>query len=177
MIDFDKILPRWTPTKVLPEKDRALTPYNTYNGPRTLAVQDEDGLVEERVVPYARYLRAVDLSGNVIALVVSTNRVDAYDGTDYETKLTQRKRKAGWLFVDDPPYGMSDLQWQEKLDEEVKNRRMKHEAKERAHASSYRTHHQALLEANREALEDVMRTMFKEMRVAGIVKKVVAKEE
>lgn len=169
-MNFDFILPRWTAPKVLPEKDRALTPYNAPNGARTLMVQ-ENGFFEERVVPYARYLRAIDPAGNVVALPVSTNRVDPFDGTDYESKIMARKRAHGWLFVDEAPYGLSLDEWHEKLKVELKTRQGRHVAREQVHANSYRTHHQVLVDANRDALEDVLRKMLIEMRGVGITKK------
>lgn len=171
-MDFDQVLPRWTPDpNALPEflprpgKDgKAVTPYEGYNGPRSVSAPDEDGFIVEHVVPFARYIRAVDPAGNVVPLIVSTNRVDYDDGTGFEGKQRQLKQRQGWLFIDDPPYGVDAETWHEKLEGIIEERRAKHAAIEAKQASTYKTSQQALADANSAMMEGLIRKLFKELR-------------
>lgn len=165
MIDFDAALPKWTPATTLAQyPDKAITSYDAPGGARTVGVAGEDGMVEERVIPYARYVRAVDPAGNIIPLIVSTNRVDAHDGTGYESLIIARKRAQKWVLVDDPPYGMSLAEWHEKLSEIIEQRQAKHRELEDRRAVHHKTMQQQLSEANATMLESLIKKMFKELR-------------
>lgn len=167
-MDFDQMLPLWRPDPyALAEYSadgKSITPFDKPNGPISVVVEDEDGGLAECVLPHARYLRAVDPAGNVVPVVASTNRVDVHDGTGYEDKVKRVKRAQGWLFLDDPPYGLDGQAWADHVDQAIEQRRAKHAVLEQRRGTNYKTHQQALAESNGQMMEELIKRMFKELR-------------
>ncbi len=159
--------PHWRPAPTIENQrtaksrdniDSALTHWDEPNGPR--AILDELG--RECVLPYQRYMRAIDPAGNLVPLVVSTNRVTHTDGTNYETVVRQKQRRkiGGWLFIDEPPYGRELAEWQEWCAAEAAQRRSAHLAYEQRYGEGFQSQAQVALKAAQGASAEAVREIF-----------------
>lgn len=113
--EIDRRLPPWTQQETIEwEGHSGLTPDNQGCGVRTVIVSFEmtpelDGTEERKqvrgevVIPYQPYLRAIDPVGNLVPLIVSTNREFDGDAQAYRDRIVAAKMRKGWLIAEPVP--------------------------------------------------------------------------
>jgi hypothetical protein len=95
--NVDKYLPKYTPTPMSATKQGR-------------HIVHREGKKEYQV-PRLPYVRAIDPSGHLLALVISTNRDPAERDRNYETLAIQRLTRHGGFLWDTPPYGCPMDKW------------------------------------------------------------------
>lgn len=85
------------------------TPFGARRQGNHVAAITEDG--KQISVPRLPYVRAVDGAGNLVFLVISTNRDPQERDRAYESMRIQALTKSGGYLWDTPPYGLTMEQW------------------------------------------------------------------
>lgn len=81
-------------------------------------------------VPNLPYLRAIDPDGNVVPLVVSTNRDPRERDMAYQAKMLASWQRAGGYLYDEPPFGVKPADWPKEREKLIG--RLRAESRERA---------------------------------------------
>ena len=153
-LPFDAMLPVWQESRRPQVKDGE--PFLLLGwrepgvtGQHLRAVPQPDGSTINMDLPHARYVRAIDPAGHLMPLVVTTNRARQEDsGTD---AFIKRKRRRGWILLDEPPEGRTPEEWHRYCTIEIHKRRKKHAAQEDKANEAWKSREQALIDANRDA--------------------------
>lgn len=165
-MNLDEALPLWTePGNIHRDANGLATveyKFGGYQGPRVL--KTPSGKVMQ--VPAARYERAIDPAGNIVPLVVCTNRGDREDPKNYDGHIMRDKTKKGWILIDHPPYGQDPAAHRAYCIAEIERRREAHAKAEADAASSFKTSMQALSEANSQAIGDAIGKSLPEIAAA-----------
>lgn len=149
-MDFDAYLPRWQPdNRAVVKEGMAKIDYQFggYNGP-PMRKTSSGAIV---VVPPQRYERAIDPAGNIVPVVVASNRVDRED-SGYGYKVMHAKAKNGFLFVDDVPHGKTLAQHHADCLKIAEERKAAHAAAEIERAKNFVTAAQSQIQNTAEAI-------------------------
>jgi hypothetical protein len=93
------------------------------SGQRVIGTRRTDDGVNECSVPHLPYENWLDPSGNVVPLVVSTNRDPRSRDEKYRYVTIEIRKRKGWMPWDDVPYGLTEQAWHVERDAEQARRR------------------------------------------------------
>lgn len=152
-----------------------------YNGLPLKRLQKPGGVVVKAPVPAARYERAIDNQGNLVPVVVCSNRVDEQDPRNYGDHIIKLKRgpveapESEFLFIDLPPYGISPDAWYERCMLLRQARQVAQATEEEVRGRVFETAQQRMEHVTRDTLkktvEELVAMMFASMKAqqAGAV--------
>lgn len=125
-------------------------------------------------VPAARYERAIDNQGNLVPVVVCSNRVDEKDPRNYADHILKLKRgpddapDSEFLFIDLPPYGIPAAAWYERCRTLREARHVLHAEDEQTRGEIFDTVQKRMENVTRDtlvtAVKDLVSAMFAEMK-------------
>lgn len=124
--------PAYAPDAELTYRPDHPDPKQRTQGGQKVIGYTEDAEVSVPRLPYENWL---DPSGNVVPLVISTNRDPSAGFDEKYARVTRTKReRRGWVRWDVAPYGMSAAEWCEKREELRQERQARAREKSRPYS-------------------------------------------
>lgn len=153
---IDNTVPPWRPDRnAETTKDGAMiTPFGVDCGPRTL-VRELDGRQVEFVMPFQRYIRAIDPAGNIMPLTVCSCRNEADqlgEGGDpqFAERMIGIKISQGWLIAEREGAARRNMSVEDYgtlLSTEIESRRKKYNEQQAIERETYESKQDRAIEA------------------------------
>lgn len=181
--ELDRRCPPWQQHETSEfQGHQGITPHGQDCGKRTFILRFKgladidldirrDGRVQREFdMPFQPYVRAVDPSGNLVTLLVSTTRdTGSAEETGFRDVVLQRKRRSGWLIAeaDEELNGRSGVEHLRFCFDEMVYRRRKHAAKMAREAAIFTPQLEKTLEAQGEMMAEQSARMTDVMEKQG----------